>query len=78
MLKTMEVRQRTDNDHPEATIPMVELIDDFTDGYLKQTTTFGRTEYLFAKDVGCIERSELFELSNIMRIPTLCTQTTKA
>ena len=61
MLKTMEVRQSPGDDQPVAIIPMAELIDEFTDGYLKQTTTFGRTEYLFAKDVSCIERFELFD-----------------
>ena len=60
MLKTMEVTQKVDEEHSGATIPMLNLIDEFTDGYLKQTTTFGRTEYLFAKDVSCIERFELF------------------
>ena len=60
MLKTMELTQQTDDDHSRAITPMVELIDEFADGFMKHTTTFGRTEYLFAKDASCIERFGVF------------------
>ena len=56
MLKTMEVKQLSDGEDSGAIIPLFDRITEFEDGCVKQTMSFGRTEYVFAEDINVIER----------------------